>query len=134
MNENNFTEIVGLAAGICTALSLLPQIIKIVREKKAQDISLFYLIVLLCGLGLWTYYGFLKEDVPIIATNIFSMVLNIIVIILGSIYKEENDPPLSKRILINPRFRVPAESQNFSAVTLNNAQAWPLFLPLKIPG
>jgi len=92
MTENNFTEVVGLTAGICTALSLLPQIIKIVKEKKAQDISLFYLIVLLCGLTLWTYYGFLKEDVPIIATNIFSMVLNIIVIILGSIYKrKEND-------------------------------------------
>ena len=89
MTENNFTEVVGLTAGICTALSLLPQIIKIVKEKKAQDISLFYLIVLLCGLGLWTYYGFLKEDVPIIATNIFSMVLNIIVIILGSIYKRK---------------------------------------------
>ena len=88
MTENNFIEIVGLAAGICTALSLLPQIIKIVKEKKAQDISLFYLIVLLCGLGLWTYYGFLKDDIPIIATNIFSMLLNIIVIILGSIYKE----------------------------------------------
>jgi len=88
MTENNFIEIVGLAAGICTALSLLPQIIKIVKEKKAQDISLFYLIVLLCGLGLWTYYGFLKDDIPIIATNIFSMLLNIIVIILGSIYKK----------------------------------------------
>ena len=88
MTEDNFIEIVGLAAGICTALSLLPQIIKIVKEKKAQDISLFYLIVLLCGLGLWTYYGFLKDDIPIIATNIFSMLLNIIVIILGAIYKK----------------------------------------------
>ena len=99
MTENNFTEVVGLTAGICTALSLLPQIIKIVKEKKAQDISLFYLIVLLCGLTLWTYYGFLKEDVPIIATNIFSMVLNIIVIILGSIYKrkEKVAPDAQKR-------------------------------------
>ena len=86
MTKNNFTEIVGLAAGICTAISLLPQIIKIIKEKAAQDISLFYLLILLCGLGLWTYYGFLKKDVPIIATNIFSMVLNIVVIALGSIY------------------------------------------------
>jgi MtN3 and saliva related transmembrane protein len=93
MTENNFTEIVGLAAGICTAVSLLPQIIKIVKEKKAQDISLFYLLVLLFGLGLWTYYGFLKEDVPIITTNIFSMFLNIVVIVLGSIYKRKENQP-----------------------------------------
>ena len=90
MIENNFTEIVGLVAGVCTAVSLLPQIIKLVKEKKAQDISLYYLFVLLGGLGLWTYYGFLKKDVPIIATNIFSMVLNIVVIILGSIYKRKD--------------------------------------------
>ena len=99
MMENSFTDIVGLAAGICTAVSLLPQIIKMIKERKAQDISLFYLIVLLCGLALWTYYGFLKQDVPIIATNIFSMVLNIVVIILSSIYKrKENDTaPVKKK-------------------------------------
>jgi MtN3 and saliva related transmembrane protein len=94
MTKNNFTEIVGLAAGICTAVSLLPQIIKIVKEKTAQDISFFYLFVLLGGLGLWTYYGFLKKDVPIVATNIFSMVLNIAVIILGLIYKSKRNDPV----------------------------------------
>jgi MtN3 and saliva related transmembrane protein len=89
MNEQAFTETIGIAAGICTAISLLPQIIKVFREKKAQDISLFYLFVLLAGLALWTYYGFLKDDLPIIATNIFSMVLNITMIILGLIYKKK---------------------------------------------
>jgi MtN3 and saliva related transmembrane protein len=94
MTKNNFTEIVGLAAGICTAVSLLPQIIKIVKEKAAQDISFFYLFILLSGLGLWTYYGFLKKDIPIIATNIFSMVLNIAVIILSLIYKRKSKDPV----------------------------------------
>ena len=89
MDESTFTEIIGIVAGICTALSLLPQIIKVIREKKTQDISLFYLIVLLCGLALWTYYGFLREDLPIIATNIFSMVLNITMIVLEVIYKKK---------------------------------------------
>jgi MtN3 and saliva related transmembrane protein len=89
MDENTFTKAIGIVAGICTALSLLPQIIKIIREKKTQDISLFYLIVLLCGLALWTYYGFLREDIPIIATNIFSMLLNITMIVLGVVYKKK---------------------------------------------
>jgi MtN3 and saliva related transmembrane protein len=89
MDVNSFTEIIGIAAGICTAISLLPQIIKVVNEKKAQDISLFYLLVLLIGLALWTTYGFLKKDLPIIATNIFSMTLNITMIILGLMYKKK---------------------------------------------
>jgi MtN3 and saliva related transmembrane protein len=91
MDGNAFTETIGIAAGICTALSLLPQIIKVIREKKTQDISLFYLFVLLCGLALWTYYGFLKDDVPIIATNLFSITLNITMISLGWAYKRNSD-------------------------------------------
>jgi MtN3 and saliva related transmembrane protein len=90
MDKSQLPEIVGIAAGICTAISLLPQIIKVLREKKAQDISLFYLVVLLCGLILWTYYGFLRDDIPIIATNMFSMLLNIIMLVLGIVYKRRN--------------------------------------------
>lgn len=86
MDEN--VEVVGIAAGVCTAMSLLPQIVKVIKEKKTEDISLFYLLVLLCGLGLWTYYGVLKDDLPIIATNIFSMVLNLTMITLGLVYKK----------------------------------------------
>lgn len=90
MDENTFAEVVGITAGIFTSLSLLPQIIKILKEKKTQNISLFYLFVLLGGLGLWTYYGFLREDIPIIVTNIFSLVLNAIMIALGIIYRKKS--------------------------------------------
>ena len=85
-----FTEIVGITAGVFTAVSLLPQLIKLVKHKKAEDISLFYLIILLCGLSLWVYYGFLRDDLPIILTNSFSLLLNIITLILGAKYKKKN--------------------------------------------
>ncbi|HYF69850.1 MAG TPA: SemiSWEET transporter [Ohtaekwangia sp.] len=85
-----FTEIVGVTAGVFTAVSLLPQLIKLVKHKKAEDISLFYLIILLCGLSLWVYYGFLRDDLPIILTNSFSLLLNIITLILGAKYKKKN--------------------------------------------
>ena len=84
---DNHTEIVGLAAGICTSISLLPQLFKLVKHKKAEDISLFYLIILFIGLGLWIWYGFLREDIPILVTNGFSLVINGIVIVLGIRYK-----------------------------------------------
>jgi MtN3 and saliva related transmembrane protein len=83
------TEIVGIVAGICTAISLLPQLIKMIKNKKADDISLFYLTILLCGLSLWVWYGFLRDDMPIIVTNSFSLLLNITVIILGIKYKKK---------------------------------------------
>lgn len=96
---DNHTEIVGLAAGICTSISLLPQLIKLLKNKKAEDISLFYLIILFIGLGMWIWYGFLREDIPIVATNGFSLIINGIIIVLGIRYKraqkEKRDPESS---------------------------------------
>ncbi len=90
MDETTLTKVIGIAAGAFTAISLLPQIVKVIKEKKSQDISIFYLFVLLTGLILWTIYGFRKDDFPIIATNIGSMVLNIAMIVLGMIYKKKD--------------------------------------------
>lgn len=78
----NTTQIVGILAGILTAISMLPQLIKILKEKKADDVSLKMLLVLLSGLVLWIAYGILRNDLPIIVTNSFSLLLNICVVIL----------------------------------------------------
>jgi MtN3 and saliva related transmembrane protein len=81
---------IGIIAGICTSCSLLPQLIKLIKNKKAEDISLFYLIILFVGLSMWIYYGILKDDLPIIATNVFSILLNSAVLVLGIKYKKQN--------------------------------------------
>lgn len=69
-------QVVGICAGVCTAVSLLPQLIKIIRNKKADDVSIFMLLILLTGLALWIVYGVMKKDWPIIITNGFSFLLN----------------------------------------------------------
>ena len=79
---------VGIIAGVLTSVSLLPQLIKIIREKKAQAISYFMLIILLLGLGCWVWYGILKNDLPIIVTNCFSFLINSLVIIFTVKYKK----------------------------------------------
>jgi MtN3 and saliva related transmembrane protein len=87
--EGNLTEWVGIIAGIFTATSLLPQLIKLIRDKKAQDISLFFLIALFIGIGLWIAYGFMRQDIPIIVTNCFSLLVNSAMIVLGIKYKSK---------------------------------------------
>lgn len=82
-------QFIGIAAGILTATSLIPQLIKIVKEKKADDVSPLMLIILMAGLGLWATYGILKEDWPIIITNAFSFLLNTVVLFLR--YKYSRD-------------------------------------------
>jgi MtN3 and saliva related transmembrane protein len=76
----DITQITGIAAGILTATSLIPQLVKIIKEKKADDVSPMMLIILMAGLGLWATYGFMKEDWPIIITNSFSFLLNLVVL------------------------------------------------------
>jgi MtN3 and saliva related transmembrane protein len=87
-NKVDFTQTIGIAAGVCTSVSLLPQLVKLIRNKRAEDLSLFYLIILFIGLALWIWYGVLRQDIPIIATNALSIVLNITILILGIRYKK----------------------------------------------
>jgi MtN3 and saliva related transmembrane protein len=84
----DWTQIIGLAAGICTACSLLPQVFKTLKEKKADDVSLSMLFVLQAGLILWILYGIKRSDMPIIATNSFSLLVNITMVVLRIRYKK----------------------------------------------
>ena len=86
--QMDWTQIIGLAAGICTATSLLPQVFKTLKEKKAEDVSLVMLLVLMTGISLWIVYGIKKDDLPIIATNSFSLLVNITMIILRIRFKK----------------------------------------------
>jgi MtN3 and saliva related transmembrane protein len=86
--DSNLTEWIGILAGIFTSTSLLPQLIKLIRNKKAEDISLFFLIALFIGISLWIVYGFMRQDIPIIATNCFSFLVNVAMIVLGIKYKK----------------------------------------------
>jgi MtN3 and saliva related transmembrane protein len=83
------TQTIGIAAGICTSISLFPQLLKIIKNKKSDDISIYYLSILLAGLALWTWYGVRRDDLPVIATNCLSLLLNILMIILGLRYKNK---------------------------------------------
>ena len=88
----NWTQIIGLGAGFLTALSLVPQVVKTLKDKKAEDVSLLTLFVLQAGIILWIVYGFKRDDFPIILTNSISLLVNIIMVILGIRYKKK---PLS---------------------------------------
>ncbi len=81
------TQLIGIGASIGTGISLLPQLIKISREKKAEDLSLPMLAVLFVGLVLWLIYGMLKNDWIIIVSNAISLAFNSCIVVLGIRYK-----------------------------------------------
>lgn len=84
------TTIVGIVASICIAVSLLPQLKKLISEKQAEDISLGMLIILSIGQVLWIWYGFLKHDWIIISSNCFSLMVDILTLGLSIKYKRNS--------------------------------------------
>ena len=82
----NMEQVIGIAAGACTSISLLPQLIKTIKEKKSGEISYGMLAILLIGIGLWIWYGVLKQDYPIIITNALSFALNSLIIFFNIYY------------------------------------------------
>ncbi|WP_284464201.1 SemiSWEET transporter [Chryseobacterium sp.] len=85
MNEN----LLGIIAGILTSVSMIPQLIKVIREKNVEEISLLMLLVLISGLSLWVWYGFMKDELPIIISNSFAVLVNICLLICYIIYSKK---------------------------------------------
>jgi len=84
------TNYIGIGAGILTGISMLPQLVKIIKEKKAENISYFMLFILMTGLAGWVWYGARKTDLPIICTNAFSFIINALVFAFSVKYKKNS--------------------------------------------
>ncbi|BAP30054.1 MtN3/saliva family protein [Chryseobacterium sp. StRB126] len=85
MNDN----LLGIIAGVLTSIYMIPQLIKVVREKNVEDISLLMLLILISGLSLWVWYGFVKNELPIILSNSFAVLVNISLLICYMIYHKK---------------------------------------------
>ncbi|MEO8533896.1 MAG: SemiSWEET transporter [Flavobacterium sp.] len=85
----DFTNIVGLVAGTCITISVIPQILKVWKTKKVKEISLLTFSILTFGIAVWIFYGFLKNDLPIIITNSISLFLNLIMVYFIIYYEKE---------------------------------------------
>ncbi|HLC88999.1 MAG TPA: SemiSWEET transporter [Candidatus Nanoarchaeia archaeon] len=72
--------IIGLVAAALTTWSFLPQVIKTIRTKKTEDISLAMFLVLSVGLFIWLVYGLLIKDLPLIIANLISFILTAIIL------------------------------------------------------
>ena len=85
MNTIN-TEFFGYFAAILTTTAFLPQLIKTLRTKKAEDVSLVTLIMFISGVGSWIIYGYEISSFPILLANIVTFILNLFIFILKIYY------------------------------------------------
>tara|TARA_S200000501_G_C20539601_1_gene619473 strand:+ start:354 stop:623 length:270 start_codon:yes stop_codon:yes gene_type:complete len=82
-------EFFGYFAAVLTTAAFLPQLIKTLKTKKAEDVSLITLIMFICGVGSWIIYGYKISSFPILIANIITFILNLFILI-SKIYYEKN--------------------------------------------
>ena len=73
--------LIGYIAGSLTTLSFVPQVIRAWNLKETRDLSLAMLLLFAVGVLLWTFYGIWTGSMPIIAANIITFIL--ILVLLG---------------------------------------------------
>lgn len=75
-------NLVGGAAAALTTVCWLPQAFKIIRTRDTAAISLLTYSAFAVGLVLWLCYGILLGSWPIIGSNVVTLVLVIVIIVL----------------------------------------------------
>lgn len=83
-------EIFGFVAGGLSAALFVPQIIKIIREKNVEEISLVTCIIGVVSALLWLYYGIVQNHISMIVTNAVSVVATAVLLALKFIYKNKS--------------------------------------------
>lgn len=82
-------NIIGTIAGILTSISMVPQLVKVIKNKDVENISWRMITILLCGVSLWVVYGILKTEWPIILSNAFSVLVNATLLFSYFKYKDK---------------------------------------------
>lgn len=82
-------EWVGYLAGICTTLSIIPQLLHTYRHKSVGDLALTMYLIGFLGTLLWLVYGIIMMLKAIILTNMVSMVLIGLIIFMKIHYEEK---------------------------------------------
>jgi MtN3 and saliva related transmembrane protein len=80
---------VGTAAGLCSMASFVPQLIKIVRERQAEGVSLRTYGVTVTGFILWIVYGVMLGSWPVAVSNAVSLLLSSAILALAWHYDQK---------------------------------------------
>tara|TARA_B100000212_G_scaffold338880_1_gene316218 strand:+ start:970 stop:1239 length:270 start_codon:yes stop_codon:yes gene_type:complete len=81
MPEYDSVELIGLLAGFIGILAWIPQIYKIWIQKRADGISIVTFSIITTALLLWLLYGFMINSLSLIISNVFTLVMILLVLI-----------------------------------------------------
>ena len=75
-------DVLGLTAGTLTTISFMPQMLRILKRRSAEDLSYGALAFFILGISLWVWYGVALRSLPILLTNAVTLALNCTILVL----------------------------------------------------
>ncbi len=82
-------DVFGFIGGLITSMGGIPQIIKIINTKKADDLSWGMLLLWLSGMSMTTIYGIMINEKPIYYNSLFSIIETLVIVKLKIKYMNE---------------------------------------------
>lgn len=79
-------ELIGSTAAVCTTISFVPQLVRVVQRKSARDISLMMFLLFSFGVACWLVYGVGIQSRPIVAANAITLALALTILVLKLIF------------------------------------------------
>lgn len=73
---------IGMAAAVCTTVSLVPQLMRIWKLRSAREISLTMFLIFSLGVLLWLVYGICIHSEPVILANTVTLGLSLAILTL----------------------------------------------------
>jgi MtN3 and saliva related transmembrane protein len=83
---------VGAASwGVIMAVSPVLQIIRVVRRRSSEDLSISYFMVLIVGFALWLAYGISIRNAVLIVPNSVALIVGVTTIVVAASYRSGHD-------------------------------------------
>lgn len=90
---NVWVSTVGSAAALCSMVSFAPQLIKIVRDRNAEAVSLRMYLVTVTSFSFWIAYGLMITSWPVVVSNSVCLSLSGAILLLKWRLSRPSDAP-----------------------------------------
>ncbi|MDA0716425.1 MAG: SemiSWEET family transporter [archaeon] len=88
--EDSIIDAIGFVAGVLGVIAWWPQLIRVWSEKRHDGISVPTFLIICLSISLWLTFGVLTESLPIIAANIVTLVV-LLILVFGVIRLRKNE-------------------------------------------
>jgi len=91
--EGLIVQVVGYAAAAVGTSLMVPQLVRSLRTKRMDDISIYMLLLYLVNGCLWTAYGWMIASYPVVVCNVIALFIAVWLIVLKIRYSSDSAKP-----------------------------------------